>query len=1364
MAAQSFPARLGLRLGILGSAASLAIVAPLANNDLSMAAHTDASRIGLYFDRTGAAEKIGVVVMGTESLAVTAAGIRLPVGAGAGSVLTSDASGNASWAAVPGAALTATRVGYGSGANTLTGDALFTYDGKTLSLTPAALSGVQATAILSLAQTWNTTGAPTAILLGITETASDAASLLMDLQVGAISQFKVSKAGAVTAVSDSYFNGVRVGRGAGSVASNTVVGAGALAANTIATSNTAIGVQALEAATTGSANTAIGWRSLITVTLGANNTGVGANTLHDTSASNGTAVGANALFANTSGTDNTAVGMSALVTNTTGGQNTALGMNALYLCLAGGDNTALGWHALTAATGSNSTAVGSGALVATTSGNGNTALGFNSGAANITGANNTLLGNAADVFSAALSNTTALGYQAVAPASNSIRLGNASVTEVSTYGALKLLGTTSGSASIKVAAIAGTPADITLPTTNGTTGYALVTDGAGVTSWASIPGSGTTLTATQIGFGDGSNLLSGSANLTFSGSLIQLNLSGAALTAPPAGTVMQLSAASGSITREIIDSFGTGVYSSFAGRSARGTSTTPTALQLGDEITHLSAWGYGATGYSAAARGLLSIFAAENWTDAAQGTRISFTTTTPGGIVTSEKMRLWGDGGLQLEGTFTASPGPGIISSRGGVMTDTVLAGSAALAGSVLDLAQTWNTTGAPIALKLNVTDTASNAASYFADFQVGGVSNLRFQKDGSFFWRTSGTVRHGIIMLPFTSDSWGASYNSTTTANVFAVSLRSNTGVTFELENAVPLSWGTLSGTSIPTLALFRDGADGCLAQRVTTAAQTFRVYNTWTDSSNYERATMGWSGNVLTIGTQAGGTGTVRDLTIAAGTVTITGIASAPAKTLLVKRTAAQTANLQEWQDNSGGTLASVNFEGAFNLLLANAVSTSTSLTAAVSYSGSVTSASQLVGANISANWNSSGVVTTGLLHGMIVSAVAGANGVTTAYGIKLSGGSYNGSTLPTSYSLHVTMMNQTYGGGGGTITTAYGVYVLPDLRLNSTTTTAYSLYLDSPTVAATITNEYGIYQASATAKNYLAGQLSVGVSPVTTAGAVNTANSYTGVTNFNGSVFTQTLAPASALGAGVTLRGMTCTTQTNSSAGDKFASSTTLIGRDNTTNYVSSLASTFGVTYGDKHTVYVQNSGAVTSSAQNMYGVSIDTQLIVSANGGVLTLPSMYGILLRPTTTVGTGASGTITTYYGVYIDQLSQGGAVNGVITNRYGIYQADALASNYFAGVVACNTYFRNTPQEVTTAAATTAITSGRVKAIGNTAGQTLTLPAGVAGTDIFIRNAASVSVTIAVTDGTIEGAATLTLNAGESAMCSRVGTDWTVFN
>lgn len=64
MAEQSFLAKLGLRIGIVGSSAALAIAAPIANADYSTTANTAANRTGWYFDQTAAAEKIGMIVGG----------------------------------------------------------------------------------------------------------------------------------------------------------------------------------------------------------------------------------------------------------------------------------------------------------------------------------------------------------------------------------------------------------------------------------------------------------------------------------------------------------------------------------------------------------------------------------------------------------------------------------------------------------------------------------------------------------------------------------------------------------------------------------------------------------------------------------------------------------------------------------------------------------------------------------------------------------------------------------------------------------------------------------------------------------------------------------------------------------------------------------------------------------------------------------------------------------------------------------------------------------------------------------------------------------------------------------------------------
>lgn len=50
-------------------------------------------------------------------------------------------------------------------------------------------------------------------------------------------------------------------------------------------------------------------------------------------------------------------------------------------------------------------------------------------------------------------------------------------------------------------------------------------------------------------------------------------------------------------------------------------------------------------------------------------------------------------------------------------------------------------------------------------------------------------------------------------------------------------------------------------------TTAQSLRVYNTYTDASNYERGTLFWNSNVFTIGSEQAGTGTARAIRFRTG-----------------------------------------------------------------------------------------------------------------------------------------------------------------------------------------------------------------------------------------------------------------------------------------------------------------------------------------------------------------------------------------------------------------------------------------------------------------------------------------------------------------
>ena len=70
-----------------------------------------------------------------------------------------------------------------------------------INVSSLSVTGSGSTSGLSIAGTWNTTGTPSLILADVTDTASDAASLLMDLRVGTVPKFTVTKGGALFATS-----------------------------------------------------------------------------------------------------------------------------------------------------------------------------------------------------------------------------------------------------------------------------------------------------------------------------------------------------------------------------------------------------------------------------------------------------------------------------------------------------------------------------------------------------------------------------------------------------------------------------------------------------------------------------------------------------------------------------------------------------------------------------------------------------------------------------------------------------------------------------------------------------------------------------------------------------------------------------------------------------------------------------------------------------------------------------------------------------------------------------------------------------------------------------------------------------------
>lgn len=311
-----------------------------------------------------------------------------------------------------------------------------------------------------------------------------------------------------------------------------------------------------------------------------------------------------------------------------------------------------------------------------------------------------------------------------------------------------------------------------LPASNG---YVLSSDTSGVLSWiAPLSGDGSALTnlnASNISSGtlaaarlpatavvNGGNTVSSAMNIgSATGSSQDLNLItggitqmtvtsgggvGIGTTNPDAllnvsmnatatlpsnplfGTAVRVSGADYFASRFIIDGFsGT---ASMTMRKANGTAASPSALTTGSVLGTVAYSGYGATSYASGARAAIGSYAEENWTDTAQGARISFWTTTSGTSSTTERMRIDNAGNVGIGTTAPQSP----------LHLATTVPASANKGLACFGPGPFDGATAGFFAGSANGTVIAANAASGYTgsliDLQVAGSSKFKVDNSGN--------------------------------------------------------------------------------------------------------------------------------------------------------------------------------------------------------------------------------------------------------------------------------------------------------------------------------------------------------------------------------------------------------------------------------------------------------------------------------------------------------------------------------------------------------------------------------------------------------------------------------------------------------
>lgn len=357
-----------------------------------------------------------------------------------------------------GGSIAVNQVAFGSGANTVQGDAKFSFTTASGLVVNLAASGADNLTIGSTAGNSLTSGARNTLLgtnSGTALSTTDecvavgynslaACTVAGNTAVGSFSADALTSSVRVVSIGFNALttgtNGVddctAVGYSALSLctgANNTAVGS--LAGDILSTgvSNTLLGANAGGGLTGGSYNVAIGDSALLLCQGGVSNIGLGTYALYSVSSgSNNLGIGTNACQNVSTGSNNVAVGYGALQyitadaqigigmealrgdttpSNNSGTANLAIGFQALRLNSSGGSNIAIGYTAGGVNTsGSRMVAIGTGALVAHDTGTDNTAIGFSAGDQCTSGVGNVFIGaDAGDATAAAASNRLVIG-------------------------------------------------------------------------------------------------------------------------------------------------------------------------------------------------------------------------------------------------------------------------------------------------------------------------------------------------------------------------------------------------------------------------------------------------------------------------------------------------------------------------------------------------------------------------------------------------------------------------------------------------------------------------------------------------------------------------------------------------------------------------------------------------------------------------------------------------------------------------------------------------------------------------------------------------------------------------------------------
>jgi hypothetical protein len=193
-----------------------------------------------------------------------------------------------------------------------------------------------------------------------------------------------------------------------------------------------------------------------------------------------------------------------------------------------------------------------------------------------------------------------------------------------------------------------------------------------------------------------------------------------------------------------------------------------------------------------------------------------------------------------------------------------------------------WSTSGTGLGV-----NAASGFTGNLLDLQVNGTSRLRAGNPGNLSI-TNGTATYtsansflsftnasGVSATIFPGGADGAVGFAVAGTTRFYIGAVSTAGLEIPFANSI--QWVNPGTAGYSSLVQDSISSPQAIGLRNGTTAQTFNLYNTYTDGSNYERLATTWSSNVCYTRPQNAGTGSARLYVPVTGATTVSGLPAA-------------------------------------------------------------------------------------------------------------------------------------------------------------------------------------------------------------------------------------------------------------------------------------------------------------------------------------------------------------------------------------------------------------------------------------------------------------------------------------------------------